>query len=247
MKGVGLKISLWTDRLLDLIYPRNCVVTGNPVGEGIYRYISDESASELYRVKAPYCPTCGQPYYGLVMSLRNCPHCEELKPIFKGGRSLLLYRGLGREIIQRLKYNKAFYLLDDIKQIIREDRNILEYLEHSVLVPVPLHRRKLRERGFNQSRLIADCFSELTNSSPVIEALKRDVDTASQTRLNRGQRERNVKNAFSLSKKTVLIKTRKIIVVDDVFTTGNTLNACCAVLQRAGYEELYVLTLGHGQ
>ena len=241
------KLNRCADSILDLIYPRNCAVTGNPVGEGAYRYLSDESMRELYRVEAPYCPTCGQPFYGQVISARICPHCMDLNPVFKRGRSLLLYRGLGRTLIHKLKYNGARYLLEDIKKIIRGASDITDYLENAILVPVPLHRRKLRERGFNQSRLIADCFAEVAGGIPVVEVLLRDRDTASQTRLNRRDRQRNVKNAFSLSKNTTLIESSKIIVVDDVFTTGHTLNACCRVLRGAGYEQLYVLTLGHGQ
>ena len=223
------------------------MVTGYPVSGGTYRYLSDESLRELYRVEHPYCPNCGQPFYGMVISARNCPHCKDLNPVFKRGRSLLLYRGLGRIIIHELKYKGARYLLEDVKEIIRGASAISEYLENAILVPVPLHRRKLRERGFNQSRLIADCFAEIAGGIPVVEALERDIDTASQTRLNRRDRERNVKNAFSLSKNTALIKSSRIIVVDDVFTTGHTLNACCTVLRGAGYEQLDVLTLGHGQ
>ena len=247
MRHLVPNVRLWSDRLLDLIYPRNCVVTGYPVSGGAYRYLSDKSLRELYRVEPPYCPKCGQPFYGRIISTRNCPHCKDLNPVFKRGRSLLLYRGLGRTLIHELKYKGARYLLEDIKEIIRGASAISEYLENAILVPVPLHRRKLRERGFNQSRLIADCFAEVAAGIPVVDALERDIDTASQTRLNRRDRQRNVKNAFSLSKNTALIKNSRIIVVDDVFTTGHTLNACCTVLRRAGYEQLDVLTLGHGQ
>jgi ComF family protein len=247
MRPLAVKVSLSFDRLLDLIYPRNCIVTGYPVSGGAYRYLSDESLRELYRVEPPFCPTCGQPFYGRVISARNCPHCKELNPVFNRGRSLLLYRGLGRTLIHELKYKGARYLLEDIKKIMRGASAISDYLDNAILVPVPLHRRKLRERGFNQSLLIAECFAEVAGGIPVVDALERNIDTATQTRLNRRDRLRNVKNDFSLSKKTALINSSRIIVVDDVFTTGHTLNACCTVLRRAGYEQLDVLTLGHGQ
>ena len=120
------------------------------------------------------------------------------------------------------------------------------FLEGSYLVPVPLHKRKLRERGFNQSRFLADAFSDLVGNLPVVDALIRIKDTKSQTRLKRPDRMKNAKNAFAMSDDTHLDMKKDCIVVDDVFTTGATLNACCTELRKAGAERLRVLTLAHG-
>ena len=121
-----------------------------------------------------------------------------------------------------------------------------EYIDSATLVPVPLHRRKLRERGFNQSRILADLFAEAGGGLPVEELLQRVVDTQSQTLLNLNARRRNVKNAFALSENVLLRKDQTYILVDDVFTSGSTLNACSAVLRQAGAHCIKVLTLGHG-
>ena len=120
------------------------------------------------------------------------------------------------------------------------------YLESGYLVPVPLHKRKLRERGFNQSRLLAGAFSDLVGGLPVVDALERVKDTESQTRLKRPERKKNVKNAFAISSDIHLNMSKICIVVDDVFTTGATLNACCTKLRKAGVTRLRVLTLAHG-
>jgi len=114
-------------------------------------------------------------------------------------------------------------------------------------VPVPLHPIKLRERGFNQSEKIAQMLVEASDGSSRVEHLLiRRVYTQTQTRLNHAQRHQNVKNAFALAPDTVLIPDKQYILVDDVFTTGSTLNACARVLRAAGATHLNVVTIGHG-
>jgi ComF family protein len=116
-----------------------------------------------------------------------------------------------------------------------------------VLVPVPLHPRKQRERGYNQSRLLADTFSRAAGGgTAVTELLRRVVDTPSQTRLDRRTRQSNLKNAFALVRGRPINPAQRLVLVDDVFTTGSTLNACAAALRRAGHLNLDVATFGHG-
>ncbi len=201
---------------------------------------------ELYRVEQPWCATCGYPFYGMLESDRNCPHCLELDPVFEKGRTLFLYRALGRTLIHELKYHRAHYLLGDFKRLIREAKNLGEFLAGTTLVPVPLHHRKLRERGFNQSLLLAQCVAAVFGNLPVENLLERIIDTATQTRLGREQRIKNMEKAFALKAGAPVADERKYVVIDDVFTTGATLNACCSTLRAAGAERLQVLTLGHG-
>lgn len=126
-------------------------------------------------------------------------------------------------------------------------RHYLDYIHNAALIPVPLHPTKLRERGFNQSERIADMLISTTNGSSTVENLLiRQVYTQTQTRLNYAERHRNVKNAFALAPDTVLIPDKQYILVDDVFTTGSTLNACARILRDAGATRLKVVTIGHG-
>ena len=120
------------------------------------------------------------------------------------------------------------------------------YFEGAVLVPVPLHAAKLRERGFNQSERIAEALCAATGAEAVRKLLVRTVYTQTQTRLSRAARHQNVKNAFALAGDAVVIPAHNYILIDDVFTTGSTLNACAAVLREAGAQNLKVATLGHG-
>lgn len=126
-------------------------------------------------------------------------------------------------------------------------RHYLNYIQDATLIPVPLHPTKLRERGFNQSEKIADMLISTTNHSSTVENLLiRQIYTQTQTRLNQLERHQNVKNAFALAPNAVLIPDQQYILVDDVFTTGSTLNACARVLCDAGATRLKVATIGHG-
>ncbi len=239
-------LSNTADGLLDLVYPRNCVGCGGVVPGLQSRYICADCRNHIYRVQSPHCNTCGCPFFGEVESERVCPHCAELDPIFQAGRTVLLYRGVGLALIQEWKYHKALYLLEDIRDLIEQMPGLRAYLDSAILVPVPLHRRKLRERGFNQSRILADLFADAGGGLPVEELLQRVVDTESQTLFKLAARQRNVKNAFALSENSLLRKDQTYILVDDVFTSGSTLNACSAVLRKAGAHSIKALTLGHG-
>ncbi len=231
---------------LDLVYPRDCINCGNLVEDDRFDYICSHCVDELYRVEQPWCATCGFPFYGMLESDRNCPHCVELAPVFEKGRTLFLYRALGRTLIHELKYHRAHYLLGDFRRLIWEAKDLGEFLAGATLVPVPLYHRKLRERGFNQSLLLARCVAEVFGKLPVENLLERTIDTATQTRLGREKRIKNMENAFGLKAGAPVVAEKKYVVVDDVFTTGATLNACCSTLRAGGAQRLRVLTLGHG-
>ena len=114
-------------------------------------------------------------------------------------------------------------------------------------MPVPLHRRRLGSRGFNQSEWIAQAFRKAIDPNiQVINALKRTKNTPSQTELDRTQRKENMKNAFALKRKNHLKQEDEIMLIDDVFTTGATLNACAEVLREGGFNRISIATLGHG-
>ena len=119
--------------------------------------------------------------------------------------------------------------------------------QEAILVPIPLHPTKLRERGFNQSHAFAQVLQETLNANIQIEnALIRIRFTRSQTTLSRELRKKNIRKAFALSPNIKLDFKKKYILVDDVFTTGSTANACAKVLKKAGIRSIELITLGHG-
>ncbi|MEO0509655.1 MAG: ComF family protein [Verrucomicrobiota bacterium] len=231
---------------MDVFFPKSCVACGSGVENSDYEYLCAHCARELFLAEKPNCRVCGYPFHGILAGPQICPHCAELDPAFDEGKTLFLAKGPGRALIHDLKYHSGFYVFSDILRMIERSEDYKAYLEGAVLVPVPLHASKLRERGYNQSERIARALAEATKSSKVANLLERTKFTQTQTRLNREARNRNVKNAFALRPDAVVMPTLQYILVDDVFTTGATINACAYALRDAGAEQIKVATLGHG-
>ncbi|MFI5335171.1 MAG: ComF family protein [Opitutales bacterium] len=237
---------VWRDTL-DVVFPRNCVSCGGVVEGGRLRHLCPACTARVQIVEAPHCTTCGHPFYGDMAVNRQCEHCEYLVPEFGEGRTAILSKGPGRALVHALKYHQGLHVLEDIQSLMGETPGYATYLRGAVLVPVPLHPRKLRERGYNQSRLLAEAAMQVVGGQARIEeVLVRSVDTISQTRFDRSTRQANLKNAFAMAPGAVITPGLHYILIDDVFTTGSTLNACAAVLRRAGAVNLDVATFGHG-
>jgi competence protein ComFC len=233
--------------LVDLIFPRSCVHCSNTIEDSPYDFICADCSKDIYPCLPPACKTCGYPFWGAMAGPKVCPHCCELNPVFDQGKALFLAKGPGRSLLHELKYHNGFYALKDLAQMVATTPHYLEYIQNAVLIPVPLHPAKQRERGFNQSEKLARMLANATTGSSRVENLLiRTVFTQTQTRLNQAERHQNVKNAFALTPDTVLIPDKQYIIVDDVFTTGSTLNACACVLRKAGATQLKVVTIGHG-
>ncbi|HUG12512.1 MAG TPA: ComF family protein [Opitutaceae bacterium] len=236
----------WGKALRDVLFPPVCVHCARLVEDSRYEHLCAVCAARIDLVAQPHCDTCGYPFAGVMAGERTCPHCEELVPVFRAGKTAALYRGPMASLVQRLKYHRGEYLGADIARIAAAAPGFRDFLRGATLVPVPLHHRKERERGFNQTRLIAEAFARAAEGAGVVPALQRIVDTQTQTRLDRDARRDNLKNAFAMAPGRSLTPGARIVLVDDIFTTGATLNACASVLRKAGFDNLDVATLAHG-
>jgi competence protein ComFC len=237
---------LWRDKL-DVVFPRSCVHCGGLADSDQWRHLCPACARLLHVVAPPHCLTCGHPYFGATEINRVCQHCEALVPVFGAGKTAILLKGPCRSLVHALKYHQALQVLEDIAVIMESAPGYVDHLRGAVLVPVPLHPRKLRERRYNQSRLLAECCVRVAaGTARVEELLRRVVDTESQTHYDRAARQKNLKNAFALAPHAAINPAQRYLIVDDVFTTGSTLNACAAVLRRAGVLSLDIVSFGHG-
>lgn len=239
LRGVG-------QQALDVVFPRDCLECGEPVEISWPRYLCGKCAARLPLVSSPYCPTCGYPYDGEVEGERRCPSCGELEPVFTRGRTIGLLQGPLHTLVIDLKYHGGLYLLPDVERLALQAEDFTHYLRGGILVPVPLHRTRLRKRGYNQSERIACALGRAAGGLEVADILVRTRPTESQTRKTRKQRMANVKNAFALRQNHALVAGQRYILVDDVFTTGATLNACALALRKAGAGQVDVVTLAHG-
>ncbi|MEO5957488.1 MAG: ComF family protein [Opitutaceae bacterium] len=236
----------------DVVFPPSCVhcrglVEAEDAAASGFRHLCVRCAAQLEWVKPPHCSTCGHPFYGVVEGERMCPHCEGLGPAFREGRTAVLFKGPARSLVIELKYHRGLHVLADMREIFRRAPHLGELLRDAVLVPVPLHPRKNRERGYNQAVLLAETLaSAMANGARVQLLLRRTLDTPSQTAFDRRTRLSNLKNAFALAAGANLTPATHYVLVDDVFTTGSTLNSCARVLRRAGCLNIDVVTFGHG-
>lgn len=231
----------------DVFFPPSCVHCGGLVEDSPLRHVCAACAPLVVRVEPPHCPCCGHPYYGETEGERLCVHCEGLHPEFGEGRTTVLFKGPARALVHELKYRHGLHVLEDMATLVAGHAHVAEFLRGAALVPVPLHPRKERERGYNQGRELARAIAKrLGGDTRVVELLRRAADTQTQTNLDREQRRANLKNAFALAPGAVITTDLRHVLIDDVFTTGSTLNACAAVLRRAGLTRLDVCTFGHG-
>lgn len=233
--------------LRDVLFPPSCLHCGDKVEASPLRHVCAACEPLITRVESPSCPCCGHPFFGEASGERLCVHCEGLRPEFCEGRTAVLFKGPARALVHELKYRQGLFVLEDLAALVCDNPHTADFLRGVTLVPVPLHPRKERERGYNQGRELALTVAKrLGGTTTVSELLARIVDTQTQTNLDREQRRANLKNAFALAPRAPINPNLRYVLIDDVFTTGSTLNACAAVLRRAGCLTVDVCTFGHG-
>ncbi len=233
--------------LADVVFPPVCVHCQGLVENSPLHHLCVSCAKKIKVVQAPHCSTCGHPYYGIVDGERMCPHCQSLDPAFREGRTAVLLKGPARSLVHTLKYHRGLHVLEDVEAIFTRATALTAWVRNATLVPVPLHTRRERERDFNQSLLLAERLARVAGGTTNVEMiLQRMVDTVSQTYHDKKTRQANLKNAFALAKGAAITADQHYILIDDVFTTGSTLNSCARVLRHAGCLNLDVVTFGHG-
>jgi competence protein ComFC len=238
MKSANLKLNKVKDFILDLIFPRECLGCG---GEG--RYLCGDCLGKIDFVKIDYCPLCKKP------STLNkiCPACQgetAIKAVWVAGD---YNQKILQDLIHNLKYNYLEDISSDLARILFRFLRLKNIFinfginaENTILVPVPLHRKRFLSRGFNQSELLAEKLGKLLDVNN-LGILKRVKNTQTQINLTRKERQENVKDAFAVLEKNS--NNKKIILIDDVLTTGSTFKECAKVLTSAGFGEIYGLVI----
>ena len=196
-------------------------------------------------MKPPRCETCSQPYDGVTSDF-ICPNCRGEEFSFVCAVTVARSHRAVRDAIHRLKYNREMWLARVLAEIQREGfaDPRLAGIKFDALVPVPLHARRLRERQFNQAAILAEHLSK-SSKIPVREVLRRTRYTGTQTRLTRKARRQNLRDAFSL-RQDADVTNLDLLLVDDVLTTGSTLDACAAILLENGARSVRALTVARG-
>jgi ComF family protein len=235
--------------LIDLIYPPRCLICQdflqdrNVMKSGQDLPFCQTCFDDFTEIKSPICSICGRPFsYGIELD-RICEDCIRKRPNFDLARAPYLYDGALMTAIHELKYAQKSHLADSLGYLLASfAQTWIGELKGSLILPVPLHPRRLRSRGFNQSLLLARCVVSKTGAELDFLSLRRTRFTRPQTELTSEERQRNVRKAFEVVKPEA-VKGRTIVLVDDVATTGSTLNECAKALKKAGADSVLCLVL----
>ena len=220
--------------LKNFMFPMRCI--------GCLEFVESEGLcrscwSKIKWISNPKCIICGKPFE---IDLENiCLSCIKNKPYFDESISVFEYDEFSKNIILRFKNYDATYMARQFAKLMYSNA-IENFNKADAIVPVPIHLLKRLKRKYNQSELLAMELSDLSGKKYVPDLLKKIKPTSSQEGLTRNQRLKNLKRSFSVAKKT---ECQRVILVDDVFTTGATLNECSKVLKENGVKHITTVTL----
>jgi ComF family protein len=247
-QAATVAITAWCDgskrlckALLDLLLPSFCLACKRPLGPAPELLFCPDCLAGIHCIASPLCPCCGRVYLKATGGDHHCGPCLATQKHFSRARAIFLYEEPVKEVIHRFKYQGKTACLPTFAGFARNLPLMAEMEGVDWIVPVPLHPSRLRERGFNQALLLARAFFP-KDRRVVSDILTRIRPTAPQTSFNGAARRTNLKNAFGVVKPHRLAG-KNILLVDDVFTTGTTVNECARVLKKAGAAEVLVLTL----
>jgi ComF family protein len=231
---------------LNFIYPPVCQICGEERAGAAEGYVGGKCRSGVRFIKPPYCERCGLPLAGDISHEFRCENCAEMEFGFRYARSAVAANGLVLDIIHRYKYNRAVWFEPFLGDLLaRQAGPALAGEKWDVIVPVPLHPVKEREREFNQATRLARHLGRALGRPVNNRVLRRVKFTETQTKLTRPERAANMKAAFAARAGTELHGAR-VILVDDVLTTGATTDACARAARRAGASEVCVWTVARG-
>ena len=227
--------------LSDLVWPPRSPLSGRPVSAPGELDAADWSAVTF--LDRPWCARCGVPFNYPAFEDMECPACLARPPGFDQARSAFVYDAASRALVLTLKHaGRTDALAAYGRWMARAGGPILQGAD--ALIPAPLHRARLRKRRFNQSLLLARSLSKASGVPLAPHVLARVRDTSTQGGLSAKGRTRNVAGAFKVRQaRRVEVEGKRLVVVDDVHTTGATLSACARALKRAGAANVSAITL----
>ena len=226
--------------LVSLFYPALCAICSEPIEAP--RYLCAACAQKAPRIKPPFCATCSEPFAGAITEAFSCANCAHRVLHFASAVAAYRSRGVVRKIMHNFKYGHQIQLRHPVADWLMEtlDDPRLQGRRFDIVVPVPLHPARKRERGFNQAELLAEILSARAGLA-MHAALERIRYTTTQTAFDRAERMENLRDAFRLRKKAH-VRGLRVLLIDDVLTTGSTLSECARVLTAGGAISVHAAT-----
>ena len=230
-----------TERVWEFFFPNHCPICDRALPPG--KQICKECRHIPRKVRPPFCEKCGKHVKDEGSSL--CFDCRRTPREFDRGFSLYEYASVHDSVFAYKTLGRPEYGRYYGRKMAEAYAGIIKQLGVEAIIPIPLHKDRLKARGFNQATILAVEISKVTKVPLLENLLIRPNRTSSQKKLGRGQRQNNMKKAFHIAKNDV--KLRTVIIVDDIYTTGNTIGAAAAVLRSVGVERIYFITLATGR
>jgi ComF family protein len=237
------------DWLVDWLYPPRCRACGDRILGQDAECLCSSCWKKVELVGHPLCSVCGRPYPDGSGVDHPCGPCLARPPYFTQARAWACYPREEvsehplRQVVQKYKYGRKVALGKPLGRLMAQgSEEFLGACSFDLIVPVPLHPKRLRWRGFNQSVLLARQVSQRYRVDLDPFVLRRSVETPPQTQLTEEERRRNVRRVFELDPARSVEK-KSILLVDDVYTSGATVNECSRTLRKSGAQEVFVLTL----
>jgi ComF family protein len=256
----------FSKNFLDLIFPSKCLICR----EKDSLSFCNSCINKIEYINSSFCFRCGCSLSSFNISFPVCIECKKHKRrfSFECARAVGIFDEVLRDAINKFKYKKKKILAKPLGELLvnylKEDKknkfqirgnyelcNLTSYYFPEIhnfdfVIPVPIHKKRVKLREFNQSELLANVIYENFKIPILNNCLIKNIDTASQTELSYEQRLKNVKGAFIVKNKEK-IKQKTILLIDDVFTTGSTVNECSITLKKEGAKKVYVLTLARSK
>ena len=221
-----------TELVVDCFFPQRCVGCGKIGG-----FLCTSCKEKLPKLVPPFCPRCGRPQVSGIL----CPSCRQRQSQIDGIRSPFRFEEMIREAIHQLKYHNLRAISHCLAELLA-DYLVANPLPGEMLIPVPLHPKRLRERGYNQSSLLAQELGKLINLQVIEDCLIRVKEARPQVKAaSVEERRQNVIDAFV--SRDGRVSSKQIILIDDVCTSGATLESCATALKSKGAISVWGLTL----
>lgn len=234
--------------IINLVYPLTCGGCECYVSPFSDNFLCEPCQTRIKHIQPPFCPTCAKPLPSgdnqTLPALAPCRECRQDRHYYEQVWSACVYEGVIRQCLKEIKYRSNPRLLPHLSEImINFAIAHIPIRDFQVVTSVPIHVRKQFSRGFNQSQILGKKLAAFFHL-PWQPLLARQRLTLPQNQLSRRQREQNVKNVFAAKSKNM--RGKKILLIDDIFTTGSTVNECSRVLKQAGAAQVSVFTLSRG-
>lgn len=236
------KLGKILERIINIVYPNTCMVCGKDLKSG--EALCKKCQNEFEYIREPICKKCGKKLYD--EEKEYCMDCKKHIHQFDSGIAVFSYNEAIKKCIYEFKYkDMKIYGRFFGRKMAEYGREYFGVWKAEVIIPVPVSKKKFLKRGYNQAEILAKELAKNTGIPMDNHVLYRSKDTKPQKEVNRDTRRKNLENAFIVSKNVV--KYKKVILVDDIYTTGSTIDECAKTLKAAGVQKVYFISQSIGQ